>query len=188
MGNKTKQLFIDMETLGVSYDSKVISIGILCDDIVEPGKYIHDHELYQNGLYLLLDIDSQEKRTVDKRTLDYWKSVLPTIDKRTFSGKKISLDEAYLTIENYVKSKRINWKYDTVWSRGLFDKFLWQSLYPDSNLFPFFVWRDSVTFLDMLCCGDINGGISKKEMKVKHNALYNCIYEYRKIQNAFDMH
>lgn len=182
-----KWWFIDMETLGLSTNSKVISVGILCTD--DSMKLYSEDMLYQKGLYIKLDINEQKNRTVDANTLKYWKEELSDAKTNEFfkSGKTYSLNKAYSLIEKYVKINEINYETDVVWSRGLFDKFLWQSLFPKSEMFPHYIWRDSQTALDVLI-GNINGNISSKYIKKKHDALYNCVFEYKRLKKTLEIY
>ena len=183
-----KWWFIDMETLGLSTNSKVISIGLLCVDCEKMKSYSEDM-LYQNGIYIKLDINEQRNRIVDEHTLNYWKDALSDKNIDTFlkSGKSWNLDKAYSFIEKYVQINKINYEKDVVWSRGLFDKFLWQSLFPESELFPHYIWRDTQTALDVLI-GNINGNISSKYIKRKHDALYNCVFEYKRLKKTLEIY
>ena len=182
-----KWFFIDMETLGLSSDSKVISIGLLCTD--DTMKHYSEDMLYQKGIYIKLDINEQKNRTVDAHTLNYWKEELSDKNINTFlkSGKSWNLDKAYSFIEKYVQINNINYETDVIWSRGLFDKFLWQSLFPKSELFPHYIWRDTQTALDVLI-GNINGNISSKYIKRKHDALYNCVFEYKRLKKTLEIY
>ena len=64
-----KWWFIDMETLGLSENSKVISIGLLCTD--DTMKLYSEDMLYDKGIYIKLDVNEQKERTVDEHTLKY---------------------------------------------------------------------------------------------------------------------
>lgn len=180
-----KWWFIDMETLGLSENSKVISIGLLCTD--DTMKLYSEDMLYDKGIYIKLDVNEQKKRTVDEHTLKYWKDALTDKNTNDFlkSGKVWSLDKAYSFIKKYVEVNKIDYDKDIIFSRGLFDKFLWSSLFPDSEIFPHYIWRDSITALDILS-GSPNGNIASKYAKRKHDALYNCVFEYKRMRDSIN--
>lgn len=175
-----KWWFIDMQTLGLSSNAKVLSLGILCLD--EDLNDFSEDVLYTKGLNIFLDLKDQANRTFDKQTLQYWKEVFE-IKKDIFKGRKYTIKEAYELITKYININEINIKEDIVWSRGLFDKFLWQSLYPKDTYFPSYLWRDSSTALYVLT-GNIFGNISSKYLNIKYDSLYNCVFEYIRLKKA----
>ena len=176
-----KWWFVDMETLGVDTNSKVLSIGILC--VPEDMKSASEDVLYNNGLHILLDIDSQKNRVVDKHTLDYWTEFFKTFDN-PFKGKHWSIEKSYSFIKKYIELNKLDSNTDIVWSRGLFDKYLWKSLYGEqAEILPHYMWRDSITALDILT-GNSTGNIPTKYMKKKHDALYNCVFEFKRLRDA----
>lgn len=175
-------LFIDMESLGITQDSAVLSIG--CLYVTEQLKKASEDVLYSNGLYLTMDVESQ-CRKIDKSTLEYWSSQ-PKEFKQAFSGKKHTINEAYVEIAKYLKGKLQ--KEDTVWSRGLIDKFFYESLFASKpTIIPHYMWRDSITALDILT-GKSIGSIRPEYFKKKHNALYNCVMEYKRMREALSLY
>ena len=80
-------------------------------------------------------------------------------------------------------------KEDKVWSKGMIDKFFYQSLFKKYPLemIHHYQWRDSSTALEILT-GSINGTIKNDEFKIKNHSLYNCAMEYKRMREALKLY
>ena len=180
-------LFVDFQTLGLDPSSAVLSVGLLyVPDNLE--NYTED-SLMSMGEHFCFDVNKQN-RPIDKDTLSYWR-MQPKEDLKCFEGYKNTVDEVFNEICIYLRRERNNVKFsknDKVWSKGMIDKFFFQSLF---SKFPaeiqHYQWRDSSTALDVLT-GSPNGTIKNEEFKIKNNALYNCVMEYKRLREALKLY
>ena len=181
--NKENWLFVDFQTLGLDPSSAVLSVGMLY--VTEKMKTLSDEELMENGFYARLDINSQN-RPIDKDTLSFWR-MQSKEDLKPFEGYKRGVDEAFNEICIYLRRYNFS-KEDKVWSKGMIDKFIYQSLF---KKFPaeiqHYQWRDSSTALEVLT-GSANGTIRNEEFKIKNHALYNCVMEYKRMREALKLY
>jgi hypothetical protein len=110
-------------------------------------------------------------------------------DLKCFEGYKNTVDEVFNKICIYLRRDNNKFsKNDKVWSKGMIDKFFYQSLF---SKFPaeiqHYQWRDSSTALDILT-GHPNGTIKNEDFKLKNNALYNCVMEYKRLREALKLY
>lgn len=176
-------LFVDFQTLGLDPSSAVLSVGMLY--VTEDMKTMTEDELMKKGLYVRFDINSQN-RPIDNNTLSFWR-IQSKEDVKPFQGYKSTIDEAFNKICIYLRHENFS-KEDKVWSKGMIDKFFYQSLF---KKFPaeiqHYQWRDSSTALEVLT-GNINGTIRNDEFKIKNHALYNCVMEYKRLREALKLY
>ena len=181
--NKENWLFVDFQTLGLDPSSAVLSVGMLY--VTEDMKTLSDDRLMERGLYHCFDINSQN-RPIDKDTLSFWR-MQSKEDLKPFEGYKRGVDEAFNEICIYLRRYNFS-KEDKVWSKGMIDKFIYQSLF---KKFPaeiqHYQWRDTSTALEVLT-GSANGTIRNEEFKIKNHALYNCVMEYKRMREALKLY
>ena len=181
--SKENWLFVDFQTLGLEPNSAVLSMGMLY--VTEDMKNLSDDELMENGFYVRLDINSQN-RPIDKDTLSFWR-MQSKEDLKPFEGYKCGIDNAFNEMCIYLRHKNFS-KEDTVWSKGMIDKFFYQSLFKKWPAeIQHYQWRDSSTALEVLT-GNINGNIRNDEFKIKNHALYNCVMEYKRMREALKLY
>lgn len=176
-------LFIDFQTLGLDPSSAVLSIGMLY--VPDNLENYTEQSLMDMGKHYCFDVPSQ-KRPIDKETLAYWR-MHPKEDLKAFEGHKYSVDDIFSKICIYLRGNHFS-KEDKVWSKGMIDKFFYQSLFNKwHNEIQHYQWRDSSTALDVLT-GNPNGNIKNDAFKIKNNSLYNCVMEYMRLRDALKLY
>lgn len=171
-----KNLIFDLETLGTTFDSVVLSIGCTAFDF-ETGEI-------DDGINIKLSVEDQiknYKRICEQGTIDWWKKqdefareILKPSDKdRTMDG-------ALNLLNIYIKSTGYDWKNSYCFSRGTaFDFPILEHMYKQASLKQAYnTWkiRDVRTFLELLemflNANDII--IEQLEQKNNHNSLEDC--------------
>ena len=175
-------LFVDFQTLGLDPSSAVLSVGLLYapDNL----QNYTESSLMKMGEHFCFDV-SKQNRPIDKDTLSFWR-MQSKEDLKCFEDTKHTVEDVFNKINIYLRQNNFT-KNDKVWSKGLMDKFFYQSLfkkYPAE--IQHYQWRDSSTALEVLT-GSINGTIKNDEFKMKNNALYNCVMEYRRMREALKL-
>lgn len=176
-------LFVDFQTLGIDPSSAVLSVGLL---------YVPDNlenytisSLMDRGIYYCFDVERQN-RVIDKDTLSFWK-MQSKEDLKPFDFHKYSVDEVFSNICIYLRRHNFS-KEDKVWSKGLIDKFFYQSIFKKFHSeIQHYQWRDSSTALEVLT-GNVNGTIKNDEFKIKNHSLYNCAMEYKRMREALKLY
>jgi hypothetical protein len=137
------------------------------------------------GVYYCFDVEAQ-KRPIEVDTLSYWKTQSKE-DLKPFAFHNYSVNEVLKKTNQYLRNNNFS-KNDKVWSKGMIDKFFYQSLF---KKFPteiqHYQWRDSSTALEVLT-GSVNGTIKNEEFKIKNHALYNCAMEYKRLREALKLY
>jgi hypothetical protein len=166
-----KHLMVDMETMAVTPDAVVLTLGA-----------VHFNP-YGNGigekLYFRVNIDDQDAlgRSVDPSTLEWWGKQDPAIMEEAFSEKdRIPLVEAM------DKFHKFAWGCSHFWSHGAtFDLVMLENIYRQINKpLPWNYWqlRDTRTLFDLGYDPDMpKGG--------KHDALQDAIRQAVGVQNIY---
>lgn len=182
---------IDFETLGVSDDSVLLSIGVLpCPDYEEYSI----NELISKGLYLKLNREQQFNagRKIDNETLSWWEQQGDDAKHVLSSKNLIDITKAQLKVRAFCFENGFDKNNSRIWSRGLIDQRWWQSFCKtcqkyDSNIndfLSFWLWRDIRTAMELLT-GSTKGKISDDDPRfIKHNALSDCVMDYLRLQEA----
>lgn len=184
---------IDMETLGKSDSSVILSIGVLAC----PEEYTTDiNALLKNGYYAKLNREEQFNagRTADKDTIEWWQSQSDSAKEVITNTNLKSITKAQLEIRAFMFEHGYSRKESRIWSRGMIDQRWWQSLCKTcqkydkdiTDFLPFWLWRDTRTALEILT-GDPNcDNLVNTNNVIKHNALYDCVLDYLKLQGALN--
>ena len=166
-----KHLMVDLETLGVSPRSTVLSLGAVHFDPY--GQDVFD------TLYFKLDLDDQDKlkREIDSNTLDWWSKQDPRIMEEAFSiENRLSLQDALNQFHKFA------WGCDCFWSHGsTFDLVILEDIYRQLNKsLPWSYWqlRDTRTLFDI----GFDHAMTKDN---KHDALQDALRQAKGVQNIF---
>lgn len=166
-----KHLMVDLETLAITPDAVVLSLGAVHFNPRSNG--------IQDTLYFKVDLDDQDRlgRTIDPNTLDWWSKQDPVIMEEAFSpNDRISLSEA---LDQF---HRFAWGCDAFWSHGAgFDIVILENIYRQLGKgIPWNYWqiRDTRTLFDLGADPDMPKG-------EKHNALQDAIRQAIGVQNVF---
>lgn len=164
-----KHLMLDMETLAVSPNAVVLSLGAVHFDPYG--------DLIDNELYFKIDLDDQDKlaREIDPNTLDWWAKQDPNIMEEAFSpNDRIPLLEAMERFHKFA------WGCEAFWSHGAtFDLVIIEHIYRQLNKpLPWNYWqlRDTRTLFDL-------GWDPQMPKDKKHDALQDSIRQAIGVQN-----
>jgi hypothetical protein len=166
-----KHLMVDMETMAVSPNAVVLSLGAVHFNPWGNG--------YGDKIYFRINIDDQDAlgREVDPNTLDWWATQDPAIMEEAFStDNRIPLVEAIDIFHKFA------WGCDAYWSHGAtFDLVIIENLYRQlGRPVPWNYWqlRDTRTLFDLGFSPDMpQGG--------KHDALQDAIRQSVGVQNIY---
>jgi exodeoxyribonuclease VIII len=167
----TKHLMVDMETMAVSPNAVVLSLGAVQFDPYRDG--------YGLSIYFRIDLDDQDAlgREIDPGTLDWWAKQDPTIMEEAFSpDNRISLVDAMDQFHKFA------WGCDAFWSHGAtFDLVILENIYRQLNKpVPWNYWqlRDTRTLFDLGLDPEMPQGN-------KHDALQDAIRQSVGVQNIY---
>ena len=157
---------IDIETLGTSPDTVVLTIGGIKFDPME------DDGLHSQ-FYYRLDADEQIEmgRTVDEKTLEWWEKQPEEIRKEAMDPEdRISVEETLKALNKWLVGV------DKIWCQGpVFDICILENLYKQIGLhhnWPFYIIRDSRTLFSLM------DKDPRKEIDfAAHNALADAIVQ-----------
>lgn len=166
-----KHLMVDMETMAVSPNAVVLSLGAVHFDPKDQG--------YTDSIYFRIDLDDQDKlgREIDPNTVDWWAKQDPKIMEEAFSpDNRISLVEAMDRFHKFA------WGCTAFWSHGAtFDLVILENIYRQLNKpLPWNYWqlRDTRTLFDL-------GWDSEMPKGNKHDALQDAIRQSVGVQNIY---
>jgi exodeoxyribonuclease VIII len=166
-----KHLMVDMETMAVSPNAVVLSLGAVHFDPWSTG--------ISDQIYFRIDIDDQDKlgREIDPNTLDWWAKQDPVIMEEAFS----SLDRVPL-VEAIDRFHKFAWGCDNFWSHGAtFDLMIIENIYRQlKKPSPWNFWqlRDTRTLFDL-------GHDPEMPQGQKHDALQDAIRQAIGVQNIY---
>ena len=175
-------VFINIDTLGLSENAKILSIGLLyVPNCNLNGGYA---ELSKNTLDIKFNVEEQPNRTIDIDTLKLWMNRKDTSfilsDKNRFS-----LEKGYLIIKRFLEMHSYNAKESKIFSRWPSDVKWWNSYceyIKCPSLFPFYNWRDVRTLLDLL-----DGNPDRKQIfENTYKSSNECIEDYMNLRDAFE--
>lgn len=166
-----KHLMVDMETMAVSPNAVVLSLGAVHFDPHREG--------YTDSIYFKIDLDDQDHlgREIDPNTLDWWAKQDPAIMEEAFSpNDRIKLVEAMDRFHKFA------WGCDAFWSHGAtFDLVILENIYSQlSKPLPWNYWqlRDTRTLFDL-------GWDPEMPQGNKHDALQDAIRQSIGVQNIY---
>jgi len=166
-----KALMVDLETLAVSPDAVVLSLGAVHFNPWGNG--------YGDKLSFRINIDDQDLlgREVDPNTVEWWSKQDPVVMEEAFSpDDRIPLEEAM------EKFHKFAWGCDTFWAHGAtFDLVILENIMKQlKRPFPWSYWqlRDTRTLFDLGYDPDMpKGGL--------HDALQDAIRQAVGVQNIY---
>lgn len=164
---KARHVMIDLETMGTTPDSAIVSIGAV---VFDPRYGIVTDKVF----YMELDWESQN-RLIDQETVEWWAE--QSEEARAAHYGLDDLDEALTLLAQWLP------KDAKVWGNGsTFDISMLEDAYRQLNIeIPWKFWnvRDCRTVLDMY--ESVRGGFNKKSGGTLHNALDDAKYQAKYI-------
>ena len=138
----TKALMVDMETMAVSPNAVVLSLGAVHFNPYGNG--------YGDKIYFKINLDDQDKlgREIDPNTLEWWSKQDPVVMEEAFSEEgRIPLVDAMDQFHKFA------WGCKTFWSHGAtFDLVIIENLYKQlGKPLPWNFWqlRDTRTLFEL---------------------------------------
>ncbi len=170
----TTHATIDIETLGTSPDTVVLTIGGIKFDPMA------DDELHSE-FYYRLDVDEQIDmgRTVDEKTLEWWETQSEEVKAEALdTNDRIPVEETLKALNKWLVGV------DKIWCQGpVFDIGILENLYKQIGLhhnWPFYIIRDSRTLFSLM------DKDPRKEIDfAAHNALADAIVQSLCIQKVY---
>jgi exodeoxyribonuclease VIII len=166
-----KHLMVDLETMAVSPNAVVLSLGAVHFDPYSTG--------YTDSLYFRINIDDQDAlgREVDPNTITWWSRQPPEIMEEAFSpDNRIPLVDAMDQFHKFA------WSCSAFWSHGAtFDLVILENIYSQLNKpLPWNYWqlRDTRTLFDL-------GHDPEMPQGSKHDALQDAIRQAVGVQNVY---
>jgi len=165
---------IDIETLGTSPDTVVLTIGgIKFDPMADDGLH--------SQFYYRLDADEQIEmgRTVDEKTLEWWDKQDEEVKKEALETTgRVSTEQSLKALNKWLVGV------DKIWCQGpVFDIGILENLYKQIGLhhnWPFYIIRDSRTLFSLM------DKDPRKEIDfAAHNALADAIVQSLCIQKVY---
>ena len=172
---------LDIETLGVESTSVILSLAIVHFD--ETEQYTFD-ELVKKTCFVKFDASDQiktYKRTVDKGTIDWWKTQDQDIRKLSVSPSEIdvSAEKGIKTVKEYIRENSTNNK-EICWIRGTIDQTCTESLCRAMGvppLFEYYQFRDIRTALDLIKETTKRGYCKIPDFDIKNVDKHNPIHD-----------
>jgi hypothetical protein len=166
-----KHLMVDMETLAVSPNAVVLSLGAVHFDPFG--------DTFGETIYYKINLDDQDAlgREIDPNTVEWWGKQDPAIMEEAFSEHdRIPLAEAVDRFHKFA------WGCDAFWSHGAtFDLVILENLYRQHKKpLPWSYWqlRDTRTLFDL----GFNPNMPKES---KHDALQDALRQAKGVQNVY---
>lgn len=166
-----KHLMVDLETMGVSPRSVVLTLGAVT---FNP----YTDEIYDD-LYFRIDLDDQDKlgREIDQNTLDWWGKQEPKVMEEAFgTDGRIGLADGIDAFHKFA------WGCDKIWSHGaVFDIIILEDIYRQLNKpIPWEFWRcrDTRTLFDL-------ADAEMEKSAEQHNALFDAIRQAKGVQTVY---
>jgi len=166
-----RHLMVDMETMAVSPNAVVLSLGAVHFNPWGNG--------YGDKIYFKINLDDQDAlgREIDPSTLEWWGRQDPAIMEEAFSEEgRISLVDAMDQFHKFA------WGCDAFWSHGAtFDLVILENIYRQlGKPLPWNYWqlRDTRTLFDLGYDPDMPQGS-------KHDALQDAIRQSVGVQNIY---
>ncbi len=170
----TTHATIDIETLGTSPDTVVLTIGgIKFDPMEDDG--LHSEFYYRLNADEQIDMG----RTVDEKTLEWWETQSEEVKAEALdTNDRIPVEETLKALNKWLVGV------DKIWCQGpVFDIGILENLYKQIGLhhnWPFYIIRDSRTLFSLM------DKDPRKEIDfAAHNALADAIVQSLCIQKVY---
>jgi hypothetical protein len=170
----TTHATIDIETLGTSPDTVVLTIGgIKFDPMEDDG--LHSEFYYRLNADEQIDMG----RTVDEKTLEWWETQSEEVKAEALdTNDRIPVEETLKALNKWLVGV------DKIWCQGpVFDIGILENLYKQIGLhhnWPFYIIRDSRTLFGLM------DKDPRKEIDfAAHNALADAIVQSLCIQKVY---
>lgn len=164
-----RHLMIDIETLGVTPDAVILTIGA-------QGFCPYTDRYTDATYYERLNLESQDNRHLDEGTLAWWgKQSADAQEEALGDGNRLDIKDAL------EKLGKVIWKHDEIWVNGLsFDIPILEHAFKQCGLsVPFKYWKTSDTRTVYKLVPELG------KTGNNHNALADCVNQIDLLQKAF---
>ena len=162
---------LDIETLDVSPSAVILTIGA-------QGFDPFSDKFTDVTYYERLDLESQDRRTIDDSTLEWWGNQAQDVQDEALGDEgqpRIPLRDAL------EKLSKIIWQHDRIWANGVtFDMVILENAFKQQGLnMPWKYWQvmDARTVFKMVP--------EVGKLGNNHNALADCVNQIDMVQKAF---
>ena len=166
---------IDLETAGTEADATILTIGAQGFDIMS------DNLLTEDSYYKRITMESQENRTVEEKTLEWWGKQSEEAQEEAFGegDDRIDLKTALEDIS------KLAFKYDRIWTNGiLFDiTILEHAMTQNEVVIPWEFWK----VMDARTVYQLVPNFGRAGSTNSHNALEDCINQIVLLEKAYKM-
>jgi len=176
----------DIETLGTTESSIILSAAILYFDSNDPRSY---QEMLDSCCFVKFSVNEQKdkyNRTVTKDTINWWHEQCDNVKKISLfpSENDLTLAEGVDILKSYIKTHTQS-KEDVVWTRGSLDQFCIDSVCKYSlKIDPIFYYGQYVDFrtaIQLLKSSARKGYCDipnlDKNMVMKHDPRHDVCYD-----------
>lgn len=169
-------VMVDIETLGISPESVILSIAAVRFEPFEVTKDLGSLEAIQ----ILIDVDTQVdnyKRMIDDSTVEWWTKQDAAVKEVIFSESgRVDLPEALKQLSKFCWNKM-----GRLWAQGpSFDCVLLEHAYRQTGVprpWQYYQVRDSRTLLDL---------VEVKQESVTHDSIEDCRRQISGVQQALN--
>jgi hypothetical protein len=189
-------LCFDIETLGMHENTVILTLACV-PFIFEQLRTFTDY--LKDGLMIKFDATEQlnvYKRTVCKRTIDWWK--MQGIEARKASvfpsSEDMTVKDGLQLLSDFIKKSGYSYGQSYVWSRGTYFDFpKIENLYEDANLkLPYngYKIRDIKTYVDIFLGrndGQYDSTVPTPDGFVKHNCLHDAARDASGMTQIYSM-
>ena len=171
----TTAVMLDLETLGTRPDTVIMTLGAVKFDPFnldrEPGP----------GIYMRMDIEEQLAlgRTVDDSTIEWWAQQDSRVRAEAWEdGDRTSIQTLKRELNRFLVGV------GDIWCQGpVFDIAILEDLYRSQKWgFPWYFWQIS----DSRTLFKVHGDPRQKGRDQAHNALLDCVYQARAVQEIYN--
>jgi hypothetical protein len=160
-------LMLDIETLGTTLDSVILTIGAI------PFDPFTDAIFADRAFYARIDIDTQD-RTVDEATVEWWGKQAPEVQEEAFGE-----DDRWFLSDALEALHKLAWQSERFWANGIaFDFPILENAYKALGMglpWQYYKVMDARTVYKMANAGRLGNS---------HNALEDCINQVVLLQDS----
>ena len=171
MGKQYTDLMVDIETLGLTPDAKILSISAVAFNPFDENPDYLQYPTFD----CLVDVDSQETRTVDLSTVDWWSQQEEEVKEKIFSETgRISLQDALSQFALFARNRKRIWAQGVTVDITILSHAMRQHDIPLPWLY--FAVSDSRSILDL---------VEVDSIPATHDSILDCFRQVMNLQQAF---
>ena len=175
------EIMLDIETLGISSNSVVMTIGAIKFNRKDNIKNIEDMESFY--CRILKESCVKLGLEINKETEEWWEKQSEEAKYEIFTNNKnrYEIKDALIQLTKFIGTSKI------IWANGItFDCIILENCYKKCELdFPwkYYNLRDARTIYDI---GNVSLKDFTSDKNQTHNALYDCYTQIKALKKSFD--